>query len=205
MDFFSHLTKSERSLFQKLNSPKKIQDFLETIPANFELGGDTLISPRKVIGEQKAHCLEGALFAAAVLWFHGHKPIIMDLQPGPKDDGHTVALYKIDERWGAISKTNHAVLRFRDPVYKNPRELVMSYFHEYFLDSGLKTLRTYTVLDLSKIKKNWIVDEENVWYIDKALDHAEYISLINTKATRNLRRADLVEIEAGKLVVWKRK
>lgn len=203
--YFKDLTYSEIQVFRKLNTPKKIQDFIEGVPVNFEYEGDTLLSPRRVLNEQKAHCFEGALFAAAVLWYHKIPPIIMDLQPGPKDDGHVVALYKVDGLWGAISKTNHAVLRFRDPVYKTPREIAMSYFHEYFLDSGIKTLRTYTVLDLRCIKINWITEEKDLWVIDKALDHATYLPLLSKKSARNLRSADPVEIEAGKLVVWKRK
>ena len=144
--FFIDLTGEERKLFHRLNNPYKIQDFLDKISINFEEKGDTLFSPRKVILKRKAHCLEGALFACAVLLFHGYETYLLDLQPGPKDDGHAVALFKQRSKWGAISKTNHAVLRFRDPVYESPRELVMSYFHEYFLDSGQKTLRTYTCL-----------------------------------------------------------
>jgi len=201
--FFGFLSNKEKKIYKKLNTPQKIQDFLETLPINFERKGDTLFSPRTVLMKKTAHCLEGAIFAAAVLLYHGQKAIIMDLQPGPKDDGHAVALYKKGNRWGAISKTNHAVLRFRDPVYLSPRELAMSYFHEYFLDSGIKTLRTYTVLNLKKIKQNWITDTKDLWYIDGALNRAKYISLITNRAARNLRKADSIEIKAGKIIGWK--
>ncbi len=201
--FFKSLTKEEKKIFKKLHTPAKIQDFLETLPINYEKKGDTLYSPRTVLQKRAAHCFEGALFAAATLLYHGESPIIMDLQPGPKDDGHAVTLYKKNGKWGAISKTNHAVLRFRDPVYASPRELAMSYFHEYFLDSGVKTLRSFTVFDLKKIKQNWITDKKDLWYIDKALDNAKYVSLISKKAQRNLRLADSIEIKAGKIVAWK--
>jgi hypothetical protein len=203
--FFKALTKEEHKIFRKLNTPQKIQDFLESTPINFEGGGDTLFSPRSVLRNKKAHCLEGALFASAVLMYHGKPAILLDLQPDLVDDAHTVALYKRQGSWGAISKTNHAVLRFRDPVYKTPRELAMSYFHEYFLDNGFKTLRTYTIFNLNRIKKNWVIDEQNVWYINEALDNAKYKNLISMKESKNLRRADDIEIKAGKMVRWKKK
>jgi len=202
--FFIDLTGEERKLFHRLNNPYKIQDFLDKISINFEEKGDTLFSPRKVILKRKAHCLEGALFACAVLLFHGYETYLLDLQPGPKDDGHAVALFKQRSKWGAISKTNHAVLRFRDPVYESPRELVMSYFHEYFLDSGQKTLRTYTVLNLKKVKENWIIDHKDLWYIDDALNHAKYIKLLSDKNAKKLRFSSSLERKAGKLTEWKK-
>ncbi len=202
--FFEGLTKKEDKIFKKLNTTQKIQDFLESIPINFEEKENTLYSPRNVLVKKKAHCFEGALFGAAVLMYHSKPAILIDLQPELSDEAHTVALYKKHGKWGAISKTNHAVLRFRDPVYKSPRELAMSYFHEYFLDNGVKTLRTYTVFNLDKIKRNWIIDKNNLWYINKALDKSKYINLINSKESSGLRKADLIERETGKVLVWKK-
>ncbi len=204
--FFKSLTNKEKAVFKKLNTPKKIQDFLEIIPINFEENGDTIFSPTTVIKRRKAHCLEGALLAAAILYYHKNAPIIIDLQPGDfKDDGHAIAVFKQKGKWGAISKTNHATLRFRDPVYKNHRELVMSYFHEYFLDDGVKTLRSYTVFDLRKIKKNWIANTDNLWCIDEALNKQKYIKIISKKEVKSLRKADKIEIESGKIIQWKKK
>lgn len=204
--FFQKLTAAEHAVFAKLNTPAKIQDFLDRLKVNFEKGGDTLRSPRNVLRFKKAHCLEGALFAAAALLYHGKSAVILDLQPRleSSDDGHAVALFRIDGYWGALSKTNHAVLRYRDAIYKTPRELVLSYFHEYFLDDGVKNLRSYTILDLKKIKKNWITDEKNVWYIDEALNKSIYKKLLTKKQEKMLRRASNVEIQAGKLVMEKK-
>lgn len=202
--FFSDLTKKEVEIFKRFDSPHKIQDFLETLPINFETTGDTLHSPRMVLQKKKAQCIEGALFASAVLWYHGNKPIILDLVTARHDDSHVVALYQKNGLWGAISKTNHAVLRFRDAVYKSPRELAMSYFHEYFLDNGKKTLRSYAVYDLRKIKRNWITDEKDLWYIDTALNKTKHIEIISDKNAKNLRKADSIERKAGKLIVWEK-
>ena len=119
------LTKHELAIFKKLNTPRKIQDFLERMPINFDKGADTLMSPRRLLRVGKAHCIEGALFAAAALWFHGHKPLLLDLQATDDDYDHVVALFRHNGYWGAISKTNHAVLRYREPVYRGIRELAL--------------------------------------------------------------------------------
>src|SRR3989338_7334538 len=122
-------TKEEIAIFKSLNTPKKIQDFLNSIPADFEPHGDTVLSPRMVLKENRAHCMEGAMFAAAALRFHGYPPFVVDLTAVKDDDDHVITVFKHNNHWGAISKTNHAVLRYREPVYKTIRELVMSYFH----------------------------------------------------------------------------
>jgi hypothetical protein len=122
-------------IFKKLSTPQKIQDFLNSLKFNFEDDGETCMSPRQVLLKGKAHCMEDAMFAAAALEFHGHKPLILDLRATerPYDSDHVVAVFKKFGCFGAISKTNHAVLRYREPIYKSIRELALSYFHEYFL------------------------------------------------------------------------
>jgi hypothetical protein len=203
-NFFTTLTKEELRIFKKLNTPSKIQDFLETIPINFEEKKKTIMSPRYVLREKKAHCFEGALFAAGVLLFHGEKPLLLDLNVDRPDYDHVVALFRRKGKWGAISKTNHAILRYRDPVYTSPREIALSYFHEYFLDNGKKMLRSYAVFDLSAIKKNWVIDEENLWYIDRVLNRTKHIPILSKKDKILLRRADPIERKAGKLTIWKK-
>jgi len=193
----------ESKLLHRLNTPAKVQDYLETLPINFS--DDTLYSPRTVIQKQTAHCFEGALFAAAALEYHGHKPLILDLKTTDDDDSHVIALFKEHGCWGAITKTNHAVLRYREPVYKNIHELVMSFFHEYFLNSGEKTLRAYSrLLNLAQKRFfGWQIAEGDVWNIDRAFDELPYTNIITPAQIKKLRSADLIEIEAGKLVVWK--
>ena len=102
--------KEEMRILRSLDTPQKIQDFLETLRINFEPGGDTLMSPRVVLRERRAHCIEGALIAATALWMHGEKPLLLDLKALDIDYDHVVALYKKNGYWGAISKTNHAAL-----------------------------------------------------------------------------------------------
>ena len=202
----------ELKIIKKLNNPKKIQDFLNNLKINFEENGDSCMSPRRVLRERKAHCVEGAILAAAILKTLEFKPLIVDLEANNKDFDHVIAVFKEGKCWGAISKTNHAVLRYREPVYKSIRELVMSYFHEYLLDNGKKTLRKYCLpVDLSIFdKRAWITSEEDVWYIPDYLTKVKHFNILNKSQIMGLRKADKLEIEAGKLVeekgrkdVWK--
>lgn len=200
------LNKEEAKLFKKLSTPAKIQDFLETIPINFEREQETCYSPRQVLKFRKAHCMEGAMLAAALLSFHGHPPLLIDLRAHRRDKDHAIAPFRINKKWGAISKTNHAVLRYREPIYNSIRELVTSYFHEYFLDDGQKTLRSYTMpVDLTRFNsKNWITSDRELWYIDKYLNKVKHIPILTKKQTASLRPADSIEIKAGKLTAWKK-
>ncbi|MEK7138025.1 MAG: hypothetical protein AAB787_00810 [Patescibacteria group bacterium] len=160
-----------------------------------------------MLKHNKAHCMEGALFAAAVFQFHGQKPYLLHLKTTKNDFEHVIAPFKVKNHWGAISKTNHAVLRYREPVYKNIRELVMSYFHEYFLNkTAQKTLRSYSdLLDLNQFNsKNWVTSEKDLWYIDRALDKISHHSILTKEMIKSLRKADPVEIRAGKITGWPR-
>lgn len=199
------LLREERAIFKRLTTPRKIQDFLVSLPINFEENGDTLFSPRMALQQGKAHCFEGALFAAAALWFHGARPLLLDLKTTDNDESHVVALFKKGSHWGAISHTNHAVLRYREPIYANVRELALSYFHEYFLNkNGAKTLRSYSSpFDLSRVKKGeWVTAEEDIWYIDTLLDKSLHYSILTSAIIRNLRPADPIERKAGEIVEW---
>ena len=201
--FSAFLTPQEEKIFKKLNTPSKIQDYLNELAINFEEEGETVQSPRTVLKTNKAHCLEGALFAAAVLWYHGEKPLLLDLKASAHDYDHVVALFQMGTRWGAISKTNHAVLRYREPIYKSIRELAVSYFHEYFNDKGIKTLRSFSrPFSLKRYGTAWITSTENLWDIGGALDDAFHEPITTALQHRRFRKADPLEIEAGKLVQY---
>ncbi len=204
-------TKEEKKLMQKLNTPAKVQDFLNTLEFNFEKparrggNGETLKSPLFTLRARKAHCMEGALLGAYILSLHGYKPLIMYIQSTKDDFDHVIAIFKKGGFYGALSKTNHAVLRYREPVYKSIRELVISYFHEYFLDNGKKTLRKYScLLNLNIFGSKWVTEEGNLWYIDKKLDKMKHYDIAPKKVFKNLRKADKIEIKAGKLVEYKK-
>lgn len=198
------LTKSELALFKKLNTPVKIQAYLDALPINFEKKGETNLSPRMVIREQKAHCLEGALFAAAALWVHGKEPLVMDLRSIPDDEDHVVALYKTHGYWGILSKTNHSMLRFRDPVYKTLRELVLSNFHEYFANStGVKSLREYSKpFNMKSLGKAWITAEQNLDFMVDLLDELPHYRLFPRSQDKYIRKADSMEMKASEILEW---
>ena len=196
--------KREKSLIRRLNQPAKVQDFLNSLRFNLEKDQETLKSPLFTLRKKSAHCFEGALLGAYILSTHGHKPYIMYLKSLEQDFDHVIAPFKIGGYCGALSKTNHAVLRYRDPVYKNLRELAMSYFHEYFLDSGKKTLRQYSALfNLDSLKKGWETSDTDLWHIDKRLDRLKHFDMVPKQNMKKLRLADKIEIQAGKIAEWK--
>lgn len=201
-----NLSTHELTFLRRLNTPIKIQNFLDTLKYNFEPNGETCMSPRRVLKEKRAHCIEGAMLAALALRLQGERPLLLDLTAAPHDLDHVVALYKRHGHWGAISKTNHGVLRFRDPVYRTIRELALSYFHEYTDDEGRKTLRSYSrPMDLKQFDDlNWATSDEDLWEIAHAIDDIPHYKLVTRKQLPLIRNADATERRAGAVVQWKK-
>lgn len=193
----------ELRVLSTLTSPRRIQDFLDTIPINHEREGDTCSSPLATLRRGTAHCMEGGLLAALALWMNGAPPLVMNLETARNDLPHLVTLFRAHGYWGGITKTNHAVLRYREPIFRDLRELAASYFHEYSLPDGRKTLRAYSVpYDLRRYPHDWITTEEPLWDLDRRLERLRHYRLVNRKQIAGLRRADAIEIEAGKLIEW---
>ena len=200
------LTKKELKILKKLSTPIKIQDFLDSLPVNWEKKGETYMSPRRALKAKKMHCFEGALVAAVALWLKGEKPLLLDFQ-NKGDEDHVVALYKRNGYWGAISKTNHSTLRYRDPVYKTLRELALSYFHEYWRQKdGKKTLVAFSTepFDLRKYGTKWVTSEEDLFSMVDDIDNARHTQIIPKKNKKFLRRADKMEKRVGKIIEWKK-
>ncbi|MFA6353397.1 MAG: hypothetical protein WCW93_00470 [Candidatus Paceibacterota bacterium] len=190
---------------KKLNTPAKVQDFLNKLQFNFEEKGETLKSPILALKARQAHCFEGALLGAYILSLQGFTPYLMHLKATKEDFDHVVAPFKVEKYWGALSKTNHAVLRYREPIYRNIRELAMSYFHEYFLNNGEKTLRQYSaLLNLNTLKKNWGISPKDLWSIDKKLDKIQHYNIVPQSYIKKLRKSDKVEIKAGEITEFKK-
>lgn len=198
------LTKKEYRVLARLNTPDKIQNYLNKLPFDFSPGDEIDRSVRGVLAFGKADCAGGAVLAAAALWLHGKKPYLLDLKTAKPDFDHILALFKQGNRWGAVSKTNHAVLRYREPVYASVRELVMSYFHEYFLPNGKKTLRSFSKpFDLSKYGTKWFTDSDKLMDIIYDLDHSTHTEIVSAEQAKKLRRADKIEIKAGDITETK--
>ncbi len=177
-DFEIKLKPTQLKIFRQLTTPPDIQAYLDSIPYVAE---DLDRSPLRVLTDGQAHCLDGGIFAALALARLGHHPLIMDLVPeNGADDDHVLALFKNNGKWGCIAKSNYAFLRFREPVYRNLRELAMTYFECYTNNERKKTLRGYTrPLDLSVFKQDWTWSEEGIAEISKRLYRRKPISLIN--------------------------
>lgn len=163
------------------------------------------MSPSRVLKERRAHCIEGAMLAATALWLQGEKPLIMSLKVSRGDYDHIVALYKKNGHWGAISKTNHSVLRFRDPIYRTVRELALSYFHEYFLISnGKKTMRGYSrPINMKRFGRNWVKSEGDLWDIGNTIFNSPHIEVVPKKNEKHIRKAHTLERRAASLMEWK--
>jgi hypothetical protein len=184
-----------------LKTPEKIQRFLDTeIGYNTEPDGATIRSPQRVLRDRLAHCIEGALLAAAALRVHGAPPLLLDLE-AVRDDDHVLAVFKQHNCWGAIGKSNYAGLRFREPVYRTLRELVMSYFEHHFNDAREKTLRKYSrPVNLTRFDRiNWMTSEEDLWPIADYLVTIPHVPVLQNGAARRLNRVDDRLFAAGRL------
>jgi hypothetical protein len=198
------LSAREAAVLAKLDSPQKIQRYLNSIPINHELEGETILSVREVLRQRRAHCIEGAFLAACALWLHGEPPLLLHLDCDLSDYPHVIAVFRRKGGWGAISKTNGSNLRYRDPVYRTLRVLAMSYFLEYFNKLYVKTLRSYSrPLDLRTVDPAlWITAERACEEIHERLVHARHYPLVSRIQERLLARRDPFERKSSKLLQY---
>jgi hypothetical protein len=194
------LTRAEFAVLERLDTPQRIQDFVYGLKQNFELDGETCFTVRDVLRKRRAHCIEGALVAACALWVHGEPPLLLDMR-AVHDFDHVVALYRRRGHWGAISKTNGIFLRSRDPVYRDLRELAMSYFHEYANRRSHKTLREYSLpYDLRQVDPEvWVSGEQGAWEIAAALDELRHFRVLPGRHLGLVSRRDPLERRAAEL------
>lgn len=190
-------TKDEIRFLKTMSDPDKIQGFLDSIDynPNYECR-----SPRWVIKKKSAHCFEGALFSAAALQFIGYQPLIVDMKAF-NDDDHVIAVFKEGKYWGAVAKSNFTTLRYREPVYRSLRELIMSYFDFYFNIVGDKSLRSYSLpLDLTIYNtRQWTTTDEDLEYIGDKLEIMRHFPVVDKKMIRNLKVASETMLKAGML------
>ncbi len=197
--FDASLTGREKVIMDNLRTPALIQAFLDE--TRYPSGSENR-SPLEVLRQRKAHCLDGGLFAAAALRRLGFPPLVLDLQPDPgMDDDHVLALYKIDDCWGAVAKSNYSGLRFREPVYRSLRELVISYFDDFFNVNGIKTLRYYTrPINLGRFdKQDWMNSSSGVDWLENYLKTVKIHPLITPAQAAFLSPVDRRSFEAGSL------
>jgi hypothetical protein len=200
------LTPAEFAVLQRLDTPQKIQAYLNATPINHELDGETVLSVREVIRQRRAHCIEGAMFAACALWVHGDPPLVVHLDCDLSDYPHVITVFRRGGAWGALSKTNGAPLRYRDPIYRTLRELTLSYFHEYSNKRGHKTLRSYSVpFDLRRLPlAEWVTNAKSCWPAHDRLVVLRHYPLITKRQEKLLTKRDAFERRAGKVVEYPR-
>ncbi len=185
----------ERRIIEKLNTPKKLQEYInKELRYNFEENGSTTRSFRRVLRDKTAHCLEGALFATAILYYHGHLPLIVCMEA--RDIDHNIAIYRVNRRWGAVAQSRDSNLKGRSPVHRKIKDLVMSY-HPYYWDFFSEdkditslTMRGYARVDLRQFGTGWITSEQNLDNIEDVLWDEKYRFLFPRKDKPRFYRVD---------------
>lgn len=196
----SELNAAELRVLRSLRTPDRIQRFLdEDVFYNKEPNGPTCRSPRRVLRDRVAHCMEGAMLAAAALRVLGHPPLLVDLE-AVRDDDHVLAVFRQNKAWGAIAQSNYSGLRFREPVFHTVRELVISYFEHYYNLEGEKTLRGYSrPVRLERFDHlGWATSDEDVWFVPEYLCDVRHYPVITPAMERNLAPMDRRLFAAGK-------
>ena len=193
-------TQRELRILSRLDTPVKIQEYLDKLLYSSE---ERYRSPRSVMRDRMAHCFDGAVFAAAALRRIGYPPLLLDMLPNKRDDDHILALFRRHGCWGAVAKSNYVGLRFREPVYRTLRELVMSYFDHFYNVLREKTLRAYTLpLQLKSLDHlNWMVRDEPMDMIAHRLDQLRRFPLILPRMASSLFPVDSRSYKAGMLYV----
>ena len=190
-------TPREWRALRALKTPWGIQKALDAMPYHH---AGTAWSPRRVLRGRTAHCLEGAVFAAASLRMLGHRPLLLDLE-AVQDTDHVLAVYRVRGHWGAIAKSNFAGLRYREPVYRTVRELALSYFEAYVNLRGDRTLRAYSrPVNLARFDRRhpgWMTSEADVWWIAEHLVDVPHAALVTRAMVRRLHRVDRRSLAAG--------
>ncbi len=187
----------ELQFLSLFDTPNSIQVYLDSIKYNPDYG---CRSPRWIIRKNSAHCFEGALFAAAVLDYLGYRPRIVDMRAF-NDDDHVIAVFREGRYWGAVAKSNFTSLRFREPVYRSLRELIMSYFDFYFNLNGDKSLRSYSLpFDLTYYNnRHWATTDEDLDYIGDKIESLHHFPVISESMISKLSRASESMLSAGLL------
>jgi len=194
-------TPTELRKLRSLKTPVGVQRFLDGMPYHI---AQTAWSPRVVLRKRTAHCLEGAIFAAAALRVLGYPPLLLDLE-ADNDTDHVLAIFKVRGHWGAVAKSNFTGCRYREPIYRTLRELALSYFHIYFNLRGERTLRRYSrPVNLARFDKDeWMTAEDNIWEVPNYLCDIPHTSLLRPAQIRNLTRVDPRSVR-GEMVGYRR-
>jgi len=194
---FSLFPRAQLDRLRGLDTPRKVQDFLDYEIAYNDGKPDTCLSPLEALKQGRAHCIEGAMLAAAAFLFHGRRPLLLDLRANPNDDDHVIAPFTEGGRWGAVAQSHFCGLRYREPVYPSFAELARSYFEFYYNSAGEKTLREFSVpLSASMLRPDWLYSDKNVFFVSRKLDAQRHYRIVPFRQEGGLRPADSLLREA---------
>jgi hypothetical protein len=196
-NLLASLSATDRKAFAALKTPAKIQAFLDDVPYSTD---DRYRCPASVLHDRCAHCYDGAVFAAAMLRLIGYPPLIVNMF-AYRDDEHLIAVFRRDGHWGALGKSNYAGLRYREPVYRTLRELVMSYFEDYYNIEGRRSLRAYTrPFNLRAFDRaGWLTSDAAMDAIATRLDTLPRTPILTPRMVRRLTPLDKRSYDAGML------
>jgi len=201
-------SEKEQRILSKLDTPKKIQDYVDRLEYNLEEKGETFYSPRDVMKHGKADCVESAVFAAAALRFHGFPPLLLDLKANSRDSDHVLAVFRHNGCWGAMGKSKYTFFAYREPVYRTIRELAMSYFELYFNYRGEKTMRSFSARPLNLARfddKEWMTSKKHLFYIATYLDKIPHEKILKRGTAASLRKVTPLDKEAGELWIRRKR
>jgi hypothetical protein len=160
-------TARERRLIARLRTPAAVQRWLNALPYNKEIEGETLRTFRCVVRTGTAHCLEAALTAAVVLEQHRYPPLVLSFESIDLLD-HVIFVYKGPRGWGSVARSRDPGLHGRKPVFATPRALALSYFEGYIDLAG--RIKAYAVVDLRVLGTyDWRLGERNAWKVERML------------------------------------
>jgi hypothetical protein len=187
----------EFEILRSLDTPESVQAFLDDIPYNTE---STCRSPRRVIADKKANCMEGAFFAAACLDLYGYNPSVVYMIAF-RDDGHAITMFRRNGRYGSVEKSNYTGLRYRSPVHKTVRQVVLTYFDQHFNTQKELTLRKYTQpLYLREyLFPHWKIREDDLFDLSDYFDKLRTYTLVTPSMEESLRLVDERLYKAGLL------
>lgn len=189
--------REELAVLNRLTNPARIQGFLDALPYSAD---EIYRCPRSVLRDGRAHCFDGAVFAAAALRRLGHPPVLVDLR-AVRDDDHIIAIFRRAGDIGAVAKSNVVGLRYREPIFRTVRELTLSYFDDYFNLDGEKSLRAYSApLDLSRFDAlKWETSDNALDVIAARLDAIRHFPLLTSRQEKTLSKVDERSYKAGLL------
>lgn len=171
-------------LAKKFNTPEKVQKLIRSYRYNSEPNGETLKSAHSTFKAKSAHCLEGALLAAAILEHQGYSPLVMSLE-SIDDLDHVIYVYQRNNKWGSVGCSRDTGLYGRKPIFRSPKELAMSYYEPYIDKTGCIT--GYQIVNLDVIKSNWRFSNRNVWKVEQYLIDIRHHRLkFNKRRYKNL-------------------